>query len=433
MRRLYLHIYLSFVAGLLLFAALMAFAWWLLPDPPGVQRDREATAALVAELLPPPEASPEEVQARLRHLATRYPADLAVRSPDGKLIAAVGAPLPEVPPERTGGGWIRGERERGAIALRLPDGRWVLARSEHRRGGAWIFALGLLAAALAIGAYPIARRITRRVERLQSQVEALGAGDLAARVPVEGSDEVAELAASFNRAAERIERLVGAHRALLAGVSHELRTPLSRLRMALALLEQESRPDLKAQVERNIAELDELISELLLASRLDAIPEPDRAEEVDLLALLAEEASRTGAEVTGDPVALRGDPRLLRRLVRNLLENARRHAPGAPAEASVRARPSTGAVLRVADRGPGVPQSERERIFEPFYRLPASGPQEGGSGLGLALVRQIARRHGGEARCLPREGGGTIFEVQLGEVSTPSSPARTTASWPRSS
>lgn len=414
MRKLYLHIYLSFVAGLLLFAVLLAVAWWLLPDPPEVQREREATAALVAELLPPPGASPEEVQARLQDLATRYPADLAVRAADGRTLAAVGAPLPEIPPGRDEGGWIMGHGERGAIALRLPDGRWVLARSAHRhRGAGLIAALALLAVALAIGAYPIARRITRRVERLQSQVEALGAGNLSARVQVQGSDEVAELAANFNRSAERIERLVGAHRALLASVSHELRTPLSRLRMAIALLEKEDRPDLKAQVERNIAELDELIGELLLASRLDAMAGLEGIEDVDLLALVAEEGARSGADVSGDPVTIRGDPRLLRRLARNLLENARRHAPDAPAEASVRARAEGGALLRVADRGPGVPESERERIFEPFYRLPASERQESGSGLGLALVRSIARRHRGEVRCLPRDGGGTVFEVEL--------------------
>ncbi|HEX6829576.1 MAG TPA: ATP-binding protein, partial [Burkholderiales bacterium] len=268
-------------------------------------------------------------------------------------------------------------------------------------------------AAIGIGAYPISRRITRRVERLQSQVEALGAGNLSARVEVEGSDEVAELAASFNRSAEKIERLVGAHRALLASVSHELRTPLSRLRIAIALLEKEYRSDLKAQVERNIAELDELIGELLLASRLDTIAGPDGTEDVDLLALVAEEGARSGADIFGDPVTIRGDPRLLRRLTRNLLENARRHAPDAPAEVRVRARPEGGAWLRVADRGPGVPESERERIFEAFYRLPASERQESGSGLGLALVRRIARRHGGEVRCLPRDGGGSVFEVEL--------------------
>jgi signal transduction histidine kinase len=110
-------------------------------------------------------------------------------------------------------------------------------------------------------------------------------------------------------------------------------------------------------------------------------------------------------------VTLRGDARLLRRLVRNLLENAARHgAP--PVEASVHASGGQ-ARVRVCDRGPGVPEDERERIFAPFYR-PSSRPSaDVGSGLGLALVREIARRHGGEVRCQGRDGGGTCFEVEL--------------------
>ncbi len=99
--------------------------------------------------------------------------------------------------------------------------------------------------------------------------------------------------------------------------------------------------------------------------------------------------------------------------MRNLLENARRHAAGSVVEASVAALPDGGARLRVEDRGPGVPEAERERIFEFFYRPAGSGSAAEGSGLGLALVRQIARHHGGDARCLPREGGGSCFEVEL--------------------
>jgi signal transduction histidine kinase len=110
-------------------------------------------------------------------------------------------------------------------------------------------------------------------------------------------------------------------------------------------------------------------------------------------------------------VTVQGDPRLLRRLIRNLLDNARRHAPDSLIELAVVRRDGQ-AVLTVADRGPGVPEAERERIFEPFYRLRAR-PQADGTGLGLSLVRQIARRHGGEARCLGREGGGSMFEVAL--------------------
>jgi signal transduction histidine kinase len=106
-----------------------------------------------------------------------------------------------------------------------------------------------------------------------------------------------------------------------------------------------------------------------------------------------------------------GDERLLRRALRNLLENARRYGG---AEVSVElVRSSSGAEVRVCDRGPGVPEALRERIFEPFYRLPGHAEQAGGVGLGLSLVRQIAQRHGGSVRCEARPGGGSIFVLAL--------------------
>ncbi|MFZ5555309.1 MAG: ATP-binding protein [Pseudomonadota bacterium] len=414
MRKLYLQIYLSFVAVFLLFLVLSSAVFFVLRNEL-IDRERLAGAAAMANtVLPAPDRPPAELRQKVQELARTFDARITVRGAGGELLANTGRPLPAPPPEVKSTELFRVPKVGPALALHLPDGRWVLV--SHRapnRADAWLIGIGLLALAIALGAYPVTRRITGRLERLQRQVVALGAGDLSARVPVEGSDEVAALAVSFNRSAGQVECLVSAHRALLAGVSHELRTPLARLRMALALMEQAPRPDLKQQVERNIAELDELIGELLLASRLDAIQQLERTEDVDLLALLAEEGARSGAEVAGDPVTLRGDPRLLRRLIRNLLENARRHAPGAAAEASVHAAPGGGAVLRVADRGPGVPEAERERVFEAFYRAAPADRADGGTGLGLALVRQIARRHGGDARCLARDGGGAVFEVEL--------------------
>lgn len=175
-------------------------------------------------------------------------------------------------------------------------------------------------------------------------------------------------------------------------------------------MKEHAEPQRRAELEQDIAELDALIDEILLASRLDAVHRLDAPEPVDLLALTAEECARyDGAELEGQAVTVSGDPRLLRRLVRNLLENARRH--GRP-PIEVRVGPNAdGAEIRVCDHGAGVAHAERERVFEPFYRR--SGSTQG-AGLGLALVRQIARQHGGDAVCTADESGRTCFRVTLG-------------------
>lgn len=283
---------------------------------------------------------------------------------------------------------------------------------DHARARAhFLQTMGLLAAAVGVCAYPVVRRLTKRLERLQRGVESLGAGDLSARVAVEGRDEVAQLAISFNRAAARIEEVVGAHKSLLANASHELRTPLARIRMAVELMKESADPNRKAGLDRDIAELDQLIDEILLASRLDTLAELEIDEDIDLLAVAAEECARyDDAHLEGIPVTLRGDPRLLRRLLRNLLENAHRH--GAPPTQVRIARNGEDVEISVCDSGPGIPDDQAERAFEPFYRRPGSGD---GVGLGLALVRQIARRHGGDARCVPIDTGRRGFVITLAQ------------------
>jgi signal transduction histidine kinase len=278
----------------------------------------------------------------------------------------------------------------------------------------WMF--GLIAAAVALGAYPIARRLTKRLETLQQGVQHWGEGDLSRRLPEDGQDEVAFLARRFNIAAERVQALLLSHKALLANASHELRSPLARIRMALELTQTQPTAAVQAEIARNIHELDQLIDEILLASRLDASPdELGPLETVDLVGLCAEECARSEAELdvqTGAAILLvPGVTRLLRRALRNLLENARRHG-GGTVTLTLQSRGDR-ALVRVCDQGPGVPPQYRERIFEPFFRLPGASEREGGVGLGLALVRSIASRHAGTVQCEQGPAGGACFVLQL--------------------
>ena len=310
-----------------------------------------------------------------------------------------------------------------------------------RGPGGLLWILGIVAVAVAIGTYPIIRRLTQRLDDLRLGVERWGEGDLSARIKESGSDELAFLAQRFNHAAERVEALLKSHKSLLANASHELRSPLARIRMGLELMDEmtptlagaalppegalapwggpaalKASPAFKEEIQRNIAELDQLVDEILLASRLDA-KETDigTVEPVDLTGLAAEECARAGAELVpaddGRSLVVQGVAKLLRRAVRNLLENARRYSSG-PVTVELR-REGADAVVRVRDQGPGVPPAERERIFEPFYRLAGASERFGGVGLGLALVRSITQRHHGSVHCEGQEGAGACFVLRI--------------------
>ena len=383
---LYLRIWLAVIAAVAVIT--LAFGWLWQLNAQETARQRPLREIIVR--------SPEgEVLGEAQVRPTFVPGEgieFPITMKDGSTLVVQLPPRPRPP-----GGpptlprWLRG-----------PDGLlWMLV---------------IVALAVGLGSYPIIRRLTQRLEALRDGVERWGEGDLGARVDESGSDEAAALARRFNLAAARVQQLVQSHKSLLANASHELRSPLARIRMGLELME-DTAPATRAEIARNIAELDQLIDEILLASRLDA-READMGtlETVDLTGLAAEECARAGADLeTGqdaEAVSVEGVPRLLRRVVRNLLENARRYTTG-PVTVDLHATPQ-GAELRVRDQGPGVPPDQRERIFEPFYRLPGASERNGGVGLGLALVKSIVHRHGGSVRCEDNpDGRGACFTVVL--------------------
>lgn len=399
-RRLFFQVYLTFLSIIVLFGLLTALAWWFIPGDHRPGELVRGMGAYLEEVLPPVGAPREQVDAHLAGLAGHFDAHFTLLAPNGRVLGSSG------PGHREEERWGR------THAIMLPDGRTLevdRARRDGIAGAGFILVPGLLALAAAIGAWPLSRRLSGRLERLKSSVEALGSGDLSARIRVEGRDEIAALATSFNQAAGRIEDLVEAQRNTLAAASHELRSPLARIAMATGLLAEHADPHLVTRIECDIAELDQLIDEILLGSRLEIEQGPARLDEIDLGALAAEEAARSEVAFSGGTAVIAAEEHLVRHLVRILLGNARRHAAGSPVSVDV-AADGPRVRLRVADRGPGVSESMRESIFEPFRSFAGDGK---GAGLGLYLVRRIARRYGGDAVCLERPGGGALFEVSM--------------------
>lgn len=415
MSRFFWQVYLALLGVIVVFFAVSS-ALFFRADRPHERHMRAALA--VAELAFPGDEPPAATQARMDTFARALEGSAALYAADGMLLAESGAPLPRPRADATGP-YVTRHPFTGVA--RLSDGRWLViaGRDVDPPHTQMLLSLVALALSIAAGAWPVARGVTRRLERLTLRVSAFGAGDLSARAEAAGRDEIAALAAAFNRSAERIERLVASQRTLLASASHELRSPLARMRVAAELIgDAGTAPErgaaLRAQLARDVAQLDAAVEELLAVSRLDLLGSADHAP-VDVLALAAEEAARAGGDVEGAPAQCDGDARSLRHLLRNLIANAQRHASGASWSVVVApldaARPERGARVVVEDAGPGVAEADRARIFEPFAK--GAGASAEGAGLGLAIARQIARHHGGELRHEPRDGGGSRFVATL--------------------
>jgi signal transduction histidine kinase len=408
-KRLFWKLYLTLLASLLIVALLTGVVWRATAE-----RIWLRWQALRSQLVETMEATRDRPSAALAaaisRLAEDEEADISVYDRAHRLIASDGEPIALPLHENE---WSE-RRRRHTIRVDLPDGGIVLARlnpSPPEPGLRILVFVLMVAGGVGLAAYPVTRRLTRRLEDLRSGAEAWGEGSLSTRVTESGSDEVAQVARSFNNAAARIEALMAAQKSLLANASHELRSPLARLRVAVEMGGENPTPAARDEIARNLVEIDALVEEILLASRLDHDGSTGDLRRVDLLGLAAEEAARVAAQVEGTPIEVDADATLLRRMIRNLLENAEKHgAPPIDVEVS---RAAGMARLTVSDRGKGVPPGDRERLFDPFYRPAGRSEASGGWGLGLSLVRQIARRHRGTARCDERPGGGTIFTVEL--------------------
>jgi len=413
-RRLYLQIYFTIIASLVMVVILSGLLWNIFGRDQ-FDRGMFSMVGKFAELALPPATAPiEDQREAVFRLKEKLNIDVSLYDKDRNLIAAAGKPA-KLHRDNAGSGKWRRDRHGPYWQIPLPDGRSLVTKFKRPRGHSPLITiviyLGGIALVIGLVAYPFVRRLTGRLERLQKGVERIGSGDLSARIKVEGNDEVAGLAQSFNEATEKIENLVEAHRMLLANASHELRTPLSRIRLGCEMLKEGPNPARSEAIEQDIAELDTLIDEILLMSRLDSGNHAEISPDIDLVALAAEECARyQDCTFSGSCPEISGDARLLQRMIRNMLDNAYKHGT-----LPVRVSLSTNAkevVLSVSDEGNGIAEEAREKVFQPFYR--ASDKQNiKGFGLGLPLIRQIAEAHGGRAELSPSSEHRSTIKVIL--------------------
>ena len=383
---------------------------------------------------------PEIIQARLDEVREVLGGEMAVYTRDGTRLASFGDDPPSPLEAAAARSLRRWDFEVGSDALvavpisRGPDSpylRWRIP-DVHRPPQPLIFlAVGLVITALIF--YPVARSLSRPIERVAATARALGEGDLDARTGVVRKDEIGVLARSVDEAAERIARLLRSEKEMLANVSHELRTPLARLKIALELLDEDGSVDnLRAQLEgmgSDIEELDRLVGDILMAARLELSRDGRgeagfvlRREPSTSAGLLEDAAARFAARhpdvalhvvPPATPASLLVDRALVRRVLANLLDNAVKYAdPARPTEVEIETFVTGGDLrIEVRDRGLGVSEDELPRLFEAFFRSDRShSKKKPGTGLGLTLCKRIVEAHDGRIGAELRDGGGlTVF------------------------
>lgn len=302
------------------------------------------------------------------------------------------------------------------LGVRQSDGSWVVVEPKPSfRFDSWqqriLLILVLSVLAVAPLAWLFARRLAEPITAFADAAERLGRDPRATPLELSGSTEVVAAANAFNMMQERLRRYVEDRTAMIGAIAHDLRTPLTRLRFRI-----EATPDdVRAKLAADIDQMEAMISAALAFVRDTTRPaERTKLELASLLESVVDEAAETGGQATveqAEKIVIEGDPIALKRLVVNLVENALKY--GHVARGRVFAENSM-AIIEIDDDGPGIPAAELERVFEPFFRgEPSRNRETGGIGLGLAVVRSLARAHGGDVTLVNRPEGGLRACVRL--------------------
>ncbi len=413
-------------------------------DPPDFKRGRrggpEKMGRLGARL-----HDPDFQQGRLEEMQEVLEGEAAIYERDGTLLASYGENPPAPMSLEEARELRHWKLDKGDVFIvnvpvargpNAPYLRWRVPPGSHRRPLPPLIMIGIGLLLSAVIFLPVARGIARPIEKMSSTARALGEGELGVRTGIVRKDEIGFLAISLDEAADDIARLLRSEKEMLANVSHELRTPLARLRVALELCEEEEGIAVVRErlvgMATDIAELDGLVGDILMAARLELVHEPGavsgfvlRKEIVSLPTFLEETKDRFALrspdaslklETAVDGVELIVDRSLVHRVVGNMLDNAAKYArPGDGAQIELVAEQSEGFVaFEVRDRGIGVPEEDLPRLFEAFFRSERSHSKKiSGTGLGLTLCKRIIEAHGGQIEVSNRDGGGLRVRFTL--------------------
>lgn len=383
---------------------------------------------------------PEALKREVSRLEAFPHVQTSLYAADGKLLASSVSPPVPMPSASVLGTLRTSDRvDLGGLVVAhavREGGRVVAVGVVHHRGprpeGLVVPATFVMLFLVAI-AVLFARHLAKPLERIAEAARRFGKGELAARSGVERKDEIGEVSRAFDEMAKRVSLLMAAQRELMANVSHELKTPLSRIHVAVDLFNDgvsDQAKDILSEIAHDLGELERLIEDVMTVARLDLSHSDDpgattplRRETVSAADLIEKAASRFRSQcqthelVLDFPTSLptlSGDAVLLRRVIENLLENARKYSdPNTTIKVSAFAEAGN-LTVNVADHGVGMDQAELQRVFTPFFRGDASRSRAtGGVGLGLALARRVVEAHGGRIKIESARGKGTTVRLDL--------------------